>query len=514
LKKQDGAPLALYWTTDRAVDRLDVEHMGRALRRRGRSDRGTALEVFRYMRRTMFHYPMRNENHADQFDAAKLVNVYGYSFCTQQGVAAAALARAAGLRSRSIGIPGHGMYEVHYDGRWHAFCTEFAFYVFTRGADRHIASMAELKADPSLITAARREGRVPEPFLPCAGGKPVLREREGTEACPYSLTCRYYDEAFFARGVAEWRSQGPANPSKYSAWAELRSGESLRLNWDAAGRFVPPSDLPRSRLLAKRFWPPRHICGSKDGANPFFPEIRPYARKIGGRTTYRYYGSGTHVWKPRVKAPGALGELARAENLSASRGGLRPLDGTGPATAEFEMSGPYPYVGGTVEMTARIKPGGRLALAVQGGSPRGPWHRLRPRASGRGRLKAELGGSVLPEPSGRKNEFTRYRFRLRVTVTGPVTLAGLEIRGEVQHNWAALPQLMPGRNLVSVRGRRTGAPRRGASRPAAPLFELAWKEGARRRRLRMRPAGGNGSRAVRVGTAVPPRMLYVLLKRD
>ncbi len=505
---RSASPLALHWTTDQVVDRLDVEHMGRSLRRRGKSDEGTAQAVFAYMRRTMFHYPMRNEDHADQFDAAKLINVYGYSFCTQQGIAAAALARAAGLKSRSVGIPGHGMYEVYYDGRWHAFCTEFSFYVRTRAVDRHIASMAELKADPSLITTARKQGRVPDPFLPCAGGEPILNEKEGTKACPYSLTCRHYGEKFFVAGAKDWRNQGAANPSKYSAWVPLRRGESLRLDWDAGKRFVPPSDLPRSRLLAKRFWPPRHICGAKDRANPFFAEVEPYARKIKGRVTYRYYGSGIHVWKPRLKSPSVFSELARADNLQGSRSGLQPKDSTRPATAEFEMSGPYPYVGGAVEVASRMKPGGKLRLLVQGNSPGAPWHRLRTVKSGRGKFRAEFGDRLVPEPTGRKDEFTRYRFRLRVEMSGALTLTSMELRGDVQHNWSALPQLKPGSNLVEIR-------RRDAAGPAgAAVFELAWKEGSRRRRLRVRPVKRKCTRGVQVGGAAFPRMLYVLLERN
>ncbi len=502
-----NSPLALYWTTDRVVDRLDVEHMGRSLRRRGKTDEGTALAVFAYMRRTMFHYPMRNENHADQFDAAKLINVYGYSFCTQQGVAAAALARAAGLKSRSVGIPGHGMYEVYYGGKWHAFCTEFSFYVRTRTGDRHIASMAEMKADPTLISAARKEGRVPDPFLPCAGGEPILGEKEGTHACPYSLTCRYYDEKFFVSGVKQWRNQGAANPSKYSAWVPLRRGESLRLDWDAGARFVPPSDLPRSRLLAKRFWPPRHICGDKDKANPFFAEIKPYAKKIKKRVTYRYYGSGVHTWEPRLGSRDVLAEMARAENLRVSRGGLEPIDAAAPAVAEFEMTGPYPYVGGAVEIASRMKPGGKLKLSVQGNSPDGPWHKLRTVAAGKGKLRAEFGDRLLPNPTGRKGEFTRYRFRLRVEMTGAVALADMELRGEVQHNWGALPQLKPGKNLVELRRRDAGKSDGGA------VLELAWREGRRKRSLRVRPSGKKCSRAVRVEGAAFPRMLYVLLER-
>lgn len=139
--------VSVYWTTEAAVDRLDVAHMGGSIHARHPTDEARAIAVWRYVRRTMYHYPMRNENHDDQFDAAKLISVYGYSFCTQQGVTAAAIAKATGLKARVIGVPGHGMYEVFYDDRWHAFCTTAGSYVRTRDADGHIATMDKLKAD-------------------------------------------------------------------------------------------------------------------------------------------------------------------------------------------------------------------------------------------------------------------------------------------------------------------------------------------------------------------------------
>jgi hypothetical protein len=209
----DVKPAEVYWTTERAIDRLDIAHMGESIRERHDTDEERAIAVWRYMRRTMYHYPMRNENHADQFDAAKLVNVYGYSYCTQQGIAAAAIAKAAGLKSRGIGVPGHGMYEIYYDGGWHAFCTTAGFFVRTRAKDRHIASMEEMKADPTLVMKARGERRVSEPFLPCAGGPDFLGEKMGTKECPYALTYQHYDEKFFAEGARKWRSLGAPNPS-------------------------------------------------------------------------------------------------------------------------------------------------------------------------------------------------------------------------------------------------------------------------------------------------------------
>jgi hypothetical protein len=494
-------PVEVYWTTDRAVDRLDVAHIGGSIRDRHATDEERAIAVWRYVHRTMYHYPMRNENHADQFDAAKLVNVYGYSYCTQQGIAAAAIAKAAGLKSRGIGVPGHGMYEVFYDGGWHAFCSISGFFVRTRLPDRHIASMQEMKDDPSLILKAREEKRVPVPFLPCAGGPEILGEKEGTKECPYALTYRHYDEKFFVEGVKKWRSLGAPNPSRYAAWLPLRRGESLRLDWGASGAFVPPK-------APDRFHPPRHFCGIKDETNPFFPEIEGYGRKIANRMTYRYYGSGEHTWKPPLRRAGDAAQLARAENVRVSRSGITPADPAKPAIAEFEMTGPYVYVDGAVSGRVRVGDGGSLKVSFQGIDQEGAWKEIHAAARGDKQFSVKLGDAVLPDvPTEKKRRgFTKYRFRVRVELSGDAILTGVALTGTVQHNWSALPILVPGRNRIEVRTKT--APPKGLA------FEIVWQEAGKERNARRRVKKSKEGFAVNVRGKSMPTMRYVLMTRE
>ena len=492
--------VSLYWTTEAAVDRLDVARMGASIRARHPDEEARAIAVWRYVRRTMYHYPMRNENHEDQFDAAKLINVYGYSFCTQQAVTAAAVARAAGLEARVIGVPGHGMYEVFYDDRWHAFCTTAGFYVRTRAADGHVASMDELKADPTLATKAREEGRAGTPFLPCAGGPEILDEPEGSEEVPYALTYRHYGASFFAEAAQQWRDLGPPNPSRYQASIELRPGESLRLDWDASGPFVPP-------LIAERFHPPRHLCGAKDRMNPFFEEIAPYARTLCGTTVYRYYGSGEHAWKPALSDAEVLQDLARAENVTVEDGSLRPRDPAKPALVEMEMAGPYVYVNGTFTGRTTVAKDAQLKISLQGTDTQGPWRELHA-AAGDGRFRIPLGDLQPTKPVDPKarRSFTRYRFRVRVEMSGGAAIWDLTLRAAVQHNWAALPRLAPGPNTIEVRSQH-GIP------PPGVTLELAWEEGSRRRTLRRPVISGRDQYLAEVEMKSPPRMRHVLFAR-
>ena len=477
--------------------------MGASLRRRYGTDEERAIGVWTYVRETMYHYPMRNENHEDQFDAAKLINVYGYSFCTQQGVTAAAIARAAGLTARVIGVPGHGMYEVLYDGSWHAFCTTAGFYVRTRDPDVHIASMEELKADPTLATRAREENRAATPFLPCAIGPEILGEEAGSKEVPYALSYRHYDDSFFAKAAANWRDLGEANPSRYASWVKLRRGESLRLDWDASGAFLPP-------LIGERFHPPRHLCGAKDRANPFFEAIAPYERELAGKTAYRYYGSGEHRWKPLLSRDGRFDDLARAENLQAADGTIWSRDAARPAVAEFEMAGPYLYVGGALTGRTLVPRDASLKISLRGTDPRAAWTPLYTAPAGDHRFHFTLKDLVHPtRPVDEKarRSFTHYRFRVRVEMSGAARLSDLTIKAAVQHNWCALPRLAPGANKVEVRTR-------SAALPPGVSLELAWDEDGRFHSLRRGVTSSPERFEVEVGSHAVPRMRWVLLARE
>ena len=53
------------------------------------------------------------------WDAMKLLNSFGWAICGQNANLIATLWRAAGLDSRLVGIEGHNVAEVFYDGGWH-----------------------------------------------------------------------------------------------------------------------------------------------------------------------------------------------------------------------------------------------------------------------------------------------------------------------------------------------------------------------------------------------------------
>jgi hypothetical protein len=92
-------------------------------------------------------------------------------------------------------------------------------------------------------------------------------------------------------------------------------------------------------------------------------------------------------------------------------------------------------------------------------------------------------------------------------MSGDVALTDLVIRAAVQHNWCALPPLVPGRNEIEIRS-RDGAPASGSK------FELVWEELGAGRALRRRLEGERTNCVVNVKGAAMPRMQGVTLSRE
>ena len=80
------------------------------------------------------------------------------------------------------------------------------------------------------------------------------------------------------------------------------------------------------------------------------------------------------------------------------------------------------------------------------------------------------------------------------------------LKAAIQHNWAALPRLVPGANTVELRSQNA------ISSPGI-TFELAWKEGGRERTLRRLVSSDHNEFRVEVESDSPPRMRRVVLTR-
>ncbi|MFH1070859.1 MAG: hypothetical protein V1794_14675, partial [Candidatus Glassbacteria bacterium] len=162
-------------TTDRSVNTWNAASIVADVTRGRKGPQDQAIALYSFFRRTMFPYTNRNEypfpanDQSHMFDFARMVNVYGYSLCTQLNWMFASFCKQSGLfeDARGISVPGHGTAEVKWGGRWHFMDAIVGCYAL--GRDGAIASIDEIVADSTILTRAQAEHRASVPFCPWDG---------------------------------------------------------------------------------------------------------------------------------------------------------------------------------------------------------------------------------------------------------------------------------------------------------------------------------------------------------
>jgi len=121
----------------------------------GKSGEELVLAIYDYFTSTVdgtYHFWPAGETEGQPrlrravFDPVKLLNAYGWAICGQTARTLFGLYRAAGLPARHIGLPGHSLCEVYYDGRWHILDVDM--WTWFRTPAGHIASAYELARSP------------------------------------------------------------------------------------------------------------------------------------------------------------------------------------------------------------------------------------------------------------------------------------------------------------------------------------------------------------------------------
>lgn len=74
----------------------------------------------------------------------------GAGYCDDVATVLHWIWRGLGHEARVVGLGGHVVPEIHFDGRWQLYDPDFAVFYYNRAGK--VASVAELAADPSLMT--------------------------------------------------------------------------------------------------------------------------------------------------------------------------------------------------------------------------------------------------------------------------------------------------------------------------------------------------------------------------
>ncbi|MCX7806135.1 MAG: transglutaminase-like domain-containing protein [Planctomycetota bacterium] len=410
-------------STDRSVDCSSLDTIIRDVIKPGMTDEQKVLALFNFYREHVFHFFVT----PDGDHTLKLLNILGYTLCGSQAATSCELLRKAGFEARVVCWPNgaHTFYEVKYDGKWHALDTMTNFYVYTRGEDRHIASMEELKADPTLATKAVEEKRACPGFLMC--GDPAVE---------------------FTKGFRAFDRKAKATPYNPKELRLCRGMEFIRF-WSCCDRPCPGSFDPK-------YVGPLHACGARDEkSEENFHNWEPYlVRNMGTKVkSYRHWGSGRVLYSPDFRRGDHLDGALTVENLAAGRAGepaLHPAAAGKEAIWCFEIRTSY-YL---TECMLHVK-GARKAeadtlkaeISFDDGKTWTPaW-----KAEGTGPVAAaaDLSDLVAQKCPGR----FAYRMRFVMQASGGPADVGLDaifLRTSFQHNMMAAPRLRPGKNRVTV----------------------------------------------------------------
>ena len=93
-------------------------------------------------------------------------------------------------------------------------------------------------------------------------------------------------------------------------------------------------------------------------------------------------------------------------------------------------------------------------------------------------------------------------------------MSDLVITGLVQHNWTALPQLVPGENTIEVRAQRADGSKLTSLADKDTFFELVWDEEGKTRTLKQHLKKPSQRFTVNVKTSTIPHMRYLTLTRE
>ncbi len=407
--------------TDKAPDCSSLKSIVQSVTRGCKTNDEKAIALYNFMQLTHYHQGYPGEKGG--LGALKEINVYGWSLCGGLHTVQAALWREMGWPWRYVGWsnPGHTTVEAQYDGRWHYLDVFLRYYTWAPDAKapggRTIASQADIKANPSLVTKGLVLDRSRGVYYHAGNRFEIVNDRANWRA-PSFLSCGDPPAGILtgirssnrAGSPTGWAGLEFASPG-YTTDVDLAPGYSLTLTWDAT---------KGAHWWNGRKYVPGHGCGDKDYRNcpAIGPLLEPYLRSGGQR---RSFANGKLLFAPDF-ATNFLESLAAKENVKFVGGKLLPESSGRPASITVALQSPY------IMSRASGKATGADAAeaSVDGGKT---FKRIKLED-----FSEEVGG--------------KHACLVKLSFKGALT--ALELEAIVQCNRGALPYLSPGKNKIAV----------------------------------------------------------------
>jgi len=407
--------------TDKSIDCSTVEHILARIIRKDMTDEAKVLACYNWVRRVIYHGdgPIQYA-----YNFHNMVNIFGHGSCLRQTTPMWVLLDRLGYKCRSCAVSGHHLIEVQYGGQWHLFDPHTTFYVYDRSKPAVIASIDQVKADPTLASDAVKEGRACPGFLLCGDSVSMF-----TDAKAFQITGDFPEAKKYTPVIQEPFGR-----------ISLRRGESYVRTW-----------MPGPHWFIANAWrkglPPSHGCGiSRDGTDTVnLPLYEPHAA---GRA-YRHSGVGYLLYAPDLATDHYADAVVRQTNVQPGKAG----DAAGlwsaklgePAEIIFSVGCPYVITAGELKLTRLGK--GEITASVSNDQGKA-WKPVALKAEGNA-----VAATFVEEVDG---SFQGYWLKLAIPdATG---FAGLELKSHFELNPYSLPYLVPGKNEVAVEGAKFGSP--------------------------------------------------------
>jgi hypothetical protein len=413
-------------TTDRGVDCSSIQSIARDLYRDCKTDEEKAIATWYFVRRLHFHWP-----HIPTWDSIDLINSYGFALCGYQSTMFAQICTAGGLKARTMHPPKHVIAEAFYDNAWHMYDCQVGWFAYRRDKSA-VASCDEMKADPTIVSEAVKDGRASQPFFQC-------RDNPGS-GVNYAAGAR--------TGIT------PSVPDKRLI-LNLRRGESIARVWGNEGKSW--------RQDGETKWvEPIHGClyQSVDVNDPVnWPYWKPYAQiesRLEERVIYgvkRTYGNGRMLYEPNLATDAFLDGVVKDETAGVkaawqekSGANLRPAEPGKPGAIVFVIDTPYVGVDAWIDAEGLRKNDGDV-LAVSARAEKGKWQKVWT-ADKTGSARIE---NVSLKPMAWFGHRYYVRFEMQAAAkTSDVGFDRFKVTTVFMNNIYALPQLLPGRNTIRV----------------------------------------------------------------
>lgn len=424
-------------TTNHGVDTTTIESIIADVTRGAVTNEQKVLALYHWYRRIMYHHRSVDVDR-NRRDVLKAVNSLGYNCCGSQTAMFATLLQQLGYKTRIVvgsaqgDFGGHTFCEVFFDGHWHCFDTMTSFFVYNRATPQCIASLAELREDPTLVTMAVAENRAPPAFLYCTyhqelsgADKAALVHTMGAPDLTWSTLL------FTAGSLVDFWASAPAAirvldekgtyGGRYTPEVmnlTLQPNAVMTRSWDNPGLWI--------KALSHPDFGPHHTCGAADEYDPVnFKFFEPYLKLNFGHTRrcYRYYSNGQHEWRPEESLP----------------------DAAGAAPAEFILPLRSPYAVLQLEIDLELEQGAEAQTVVGLRDCEQPDAAFTPIMTRQGACSGRqtIVHSCTTAPL--------YVYELKIITSGtPVRYRISRLKTIFQLNPAALPSLYPGDNTICV----------------------------------------------------------------